>query len=218
MLTVSQALQGVLHVDRHLEAWVRAYDTGIYGILFCIVFCETGLVVTPFLPGDSLLFAAGALAAGGSLEIAPLLLVLFLAAVVGDSTNYWVARKFGRGGMRRWVREHHLRRTEQYFSRHGGRTLVMARFAPILRTFAPFVAGLAAMPYPRFLSYSIAGGLLWVGVAGGAGYWFGNIPIVKKHFELVILGIVAVTLLPAIIEVVRSWRAGGFVSEPETAA
>lgn len=218
MITVTEGLQGLLHIDRTLEAWVRAYDTGIYAILFCVVFCETGLVVTPFLPGDSLLFAAGALAAGGSLKIVPLLAVLFLAAVVGDSVNYWVARKFGRGGIRRWVREQHLRRTEQYFARHGGRTLVMARFAPILRTFAPFVAGLASMPYPRFLAYSVAGGLLWVGIAGGAGYWFGNIPVVKKHFELVILGIVAVTLLPALFEVVRSIRSPEHETEPGAVA
>ncbi len=206
MITVPDGLHGLLHVDRFLEAWVRTYHAGIYGILFAIVFCETGLVVTPFLPGDSLLFAAGALASGGSLEIGPLLGSLFLAAVTGDSVNYWVGRKLGRGGLRRWVHEKHLERTERYFERHGGKTLVMARFAPILRTFAPFVAGLAAMPYLRFLAFSVAGGLLWVGVAGGAGFLFGNIPVVKKNFELVILGIVAVTLLPTLIEVVRSVR------------
>ena len=203
---IPEGLSGLLHVDRFLEVWIKTYHSGIYGILFAIVFCETGLVVTPFLPGDSLLFAAGALSATGLLEPFRLVALLFLAAVAGDSANYWLARRFGRSGIRRWVRDAHLRRTEQYFERHGGKTLVLARFAPILRTFAPFVAGLACMPYPRFLAYSLAGGALWVGIAAGAGYWFGNFPVVKKHFELVIVGVVAVSLLPTIIEIVRSMR------------
>lgn len=194
----------ILHFDKHLAQIILDYGTLTYLFLFLIIFCETGLVVTPFLPGDSLLFAAGAFAAAGSLEVSALFLLLFAAAVIGDSTNYWIGRTLGQKVTERnLIKPEHLEKTHRYFEKYGGKTLIIARFAPFLRTFAPFVAGVGHMTYRRFLAYSVAGGLLWISIFTFGGYFFGNLPIVKENFKLIIVGVIAVSLLPAVIEVLR---------------
>lgn len=206
-----------LHLDAHLESLVNSYPTAIYAILFAIVFAETGLVVTPFLPGDSLIFAVGALAASGLFN--PLLVVAFLiiAAVLGDGVNYHIGKWIGprvfrldesaAGGSQWFVRllnRKHLDRAHEFFDHHGGKAVVLARFVPIIRTFVPFVAGAGAMNYRQFIIYNVAGGVAWVGICFAAGYLFGNMPVVKKHFELVILGIIAVSMIPVVVEVLRA--------------
>ena len=193
----------VLHVDRHLAELLASYGNWIYAILFLIVFCETGLVVTPFLPGDSLLFVAGALAAGGGMDPAILIGVLFVAAVLGDSLNYSIGRRFG-GRISQWpdsrfFNRRALDKTHEFYERHGGKTIIIARFMPIIRTFAPFVAGMGTMDYRRFLAFNVVGAALWVGPLVMAGYWFGNLPIVKNNLSLVILGIIALSLMPLFI-------------------
>ncbi len=197
----------VLHVDRHLAVLLESYGGWLYAILFLIVFCETGLVVTPFLPGDSLLFVAGALAAGGGLDAGLLIGVLFVAAVLGDSVNYAVGRRFG-GRISRWpdsrfFNRRALEHTQQFYRRHGGKTIVIARFMPIIRTFAPFVAGMAAMDYRRFLGFNVLGGALWVGPLVMAGYWFGNLPLVRSNLTAVIFGIIALSMLPMFVAWLR---------------
>lgn len=205
-----------LHVDEHLADFVQSHGRVVYGLLFAIIFAETGLVVTPFLPGDSLLFAAGALAGSGMLDVRLLLVLFVLAAVLGDAVNYSVGRYIGprvfrpdgrRGRFERLLNPKHLERTHEFFERHGGKAVVMARFVPIVRTFIPFVAGAGAMTYSSFAFYNVFGGVLWVVVCVGAGYLFGGIPVVKENFELVVVGIVFVSVLPMLIEVLRQWRA-----------
>ncbi|HEX9669152.1 MAG TPA: DedA family protein [Thermoanaerobaculia bacterium] len=201
-----------LHLDRHLEVLVETYGGWSYLLLFVVVFCETGLVVTPFLPGDSLLFGAGALAAATpTLALGWLLAVLFAAAVLGDTANYWIGRKLGPWLVHRekplLIRQEHLDKTSRFFARYGGKTIVIARFVPVVRTFAPFVAGLGHMSYPRFMAYNVAGGAAWVLLCTVSGYLFGNLPVVQEHFSLVILGIVVVSLLPAVVEWWRARRA-----------
>jgi membrane-associated protein len=208
---VRQLVDLFLHLDRHLAALVESYGGWTYAILAGVIFCETGLVVTPFLPGDSLLFAAGALAATApALSLGWLIIVLLAAAITGDNANYWVGRRVGPWLVRRerWprVRQEHLDQTERFFARYGGKTIVIARFVPIVRTCAPFVAGLGRMSYPRFMAYSVSGGLAWVTICTVGGYLFGNLPVVKDNFSLVILGIVAVSLLPAVVEWARARR------------
>jgi membrane-associated protein len=194
----------ILHFDKHLSQIITDYGTLTYLFLFLIVFCETGLVVTPFLPGDSLLFAAGAFAAAGSMEISVLFLLLFAAAVLGDSTNYWIGRTLGQKvTAMNVIKPEHLDKTHAYFEKYGGKTLIIARFAPFLRTFAPFVAGVGHMTYRRFLFFSVTGGFLWISLFTFGGYFFGNLPIVKENFKLIILGVIAVSLLPAAIELLR---------------
>jgi len=194
----------ILHFDKHLSQIILDYGTLTYLFLFLIIFCETGLVVTPFLPGDSLLFAAGAFAAAGSLEISLLFLLLFSAAVIGDSTNYWIGRTLGQKvTAMNVIKPEHLDKTHAYFEKYGGKTLIIARFAPFLRTFAPFVAGVGHMTYRRFLAFSVTGGLLWISIFTFGGYFFGNLPIVKENFKLIIIGVIVVSLLPALIEVLR---------------
>lgn len=193
----------VLHVDRHLAELLANYGNWIYAILFLIVFCETGLVVTPFLPGDSLLFVAGALAAGGGMDPAILIGVLFAAAVLGDSLNYTIGRRFG-GRISQWpdsrfFNRRALEKTHEFYERHGGKTIIIARFMPIIRTFAPFVAGMATMDYRRFLAFNVLGAALWVAPLVMAGYWFGNLPLVKNNLSLVIFGIIALSLMPLVI-------------------
>ena len=198
-----------LHLDRHLAELIGAYGPWTYGILFLIIFCETGLVVTPFLPGDSLLFAAGTFAGMGSLEPVPLFLLLVAASLGGDSLNYWVGRYIGPrafGGSIRVLRQEHLEKTREFYDRHGAKTVILARFLPILRTFAPFVAGIGQLPYPRFLGYSAIGSLCWVGLFVGAGYFFGGLPVVRDHFSLVVMGIIAVSMLPMALELGLSRR------------
>jgi membrane-associated protein len=201
-----------LRLDQHLTDVVGRYGTGTYVLLGLIIFCETGLVVTPFLPGDSLLFAAGAVAALGPLDPAVLVALLAGAAVAGDNCNYWIGRWVGPrafSGKVRFLNREYLERTHAFYERHGGKTVVLARFAPILRTFAPFVAGVGAMHYPRFLRFSIVGSLLWVSLFVLVGYFFGNLPVVRENFSLVILAIIAISLMPAAIEAFRAWRRAG---------
>lgn len=192
-----------LHLDRHLAELLADYGSWIYAILFLIVFCETGLVVLPFLPGDSLLFMAGALAVGGGMDPAVLIATLFVAAVLGDSLNYAIGRRFGTR-MSRWpdsrfFNRKALERTHAFYERHGGKTIVIARFMPIIRTFAPFVAGMATMDYRRFAAFNVIGAALWVAPLVMAGYWFGNLPIVKNNLSVVILGIIVLSLMPLVI-------------------
>ena len=196
-----------LHLDVHLNTVIRDYGMWTYLILFLIIFCETGLVVTPVLPGDSLLFAAGAFAASGSLDVTWLFLLLTVAAVLGDAVNYAVGhfigpKVFSQANSRIFKKEY-IERTHQFYEKYGGKTIIIARFVPIVRTFAPFVAGVGSMTYAKFASYNVIGGVLWVVACVGAGYAFGNIPIVKNNFTLVILGIIFVSILPGIIEYLR---------------
>ena len=213
MELIAQFIDIVLHLDKHLALLVAEHGIWIYAILFLIVFCETGLVVTPFLPGDSLLFVAGALAAegvgGGGIDIRILIAVLLTAAVLGDNVNYWIGR---------WVGDHVLRwgagsrffnrgaydKTHAFYERHGPLTMTMARFVPLVRTFAPFVAGVARMTYPRYFAFDLLGAVLWVFSLTLAGYWFGNLPVVKNNLSLVIVGIVVVSVLPMAIGWLRS--------------
>ena len=194
----------VLHLDKHLVELLRDYHFWVYGILFAIVFAETGFVVTPFLPGDSLLFAAGALAAvdtSGTLTAPLLSLVLVVAAIAGNTTNYHIGRWIGPpafSGRYRWLKVGYLRRTEGFFDRHGSMTIVLSRFAPIIRTCAPFVAGIARMPYARFQAYNVIGGLAWVLAFIWTGFFFGNIPFIKDNFGLVTIGIVLVSMIPVV--------------------
>ena len=201
-----------LHVDKHLADVASAYGPWIYGILFVIIFAETGLVVTPFLPGDSLLFACGALAATGILNGPALLLTLVAAAILGNAVNYQIGRIAGprifaasdrRGFWHRLLNQEHLDEAHAFFERHGGRAVVLARFVPIVRTFVPFVAGAGAMTYRTYTLYNIVGCVLWVGLCVGAGYAFGNVPFVRNNFSLVALGIVVVSLTPMAIELLR---------------
>lgn len=204
---IHQLLDFILHIDKHLLEIVNQYDKATYLILALIVFCETGLVVTPFLPGDSLLFAAGALAGAGSLNIGLLILVVFLAAFAGDNTNYAIGNFIGQRiihAKRKLIRKDYLDKTHSFYEQHGGKTVIIARFMPIIRTFAPFVAGLGSMTYRRFLFFCIAGNILWICSFSFAGYIFGNIEIVKHNFTLVVFGIIFLSLLPMIIAFLRS--------------
>ncbi|HZQ62173.1 MAG TPA: VTT domain-containing protein [Casimicrobiaceae bacterium] len=203
-------LQFVLHPDQQLGRLLEQYGTFVYAILFAILFCETGLVVTPFLPGDSLLFVAGALWAATSMDVVALGGTLVAGALCGDNCNYWIGRAIGKRllqARRRWINEKALHRTEQFYARHGGKTVVIARFVPLVRTFAPFVAGLGHMRYARFLAFSIGGALLWVGLLVSLGYWFGNVTWVKQHFGIVTIAIIALSLTPLALELLRhAWR------------
>jgi membrane-associated protein len=204
----------LLHFDKHLLEFVRLYGTWVYGILFAIVFAETGLVVTPFLPGDSLLFATGALAGAGVLNIWLCAVLLLVAAIAGDAVNYAVGRYIGprafsatdtTGWTHKLLNRAHLQRAHEFFERYGGKAVVLGRFVPIVRTFVPFVAGAGAMTYATFAFYNVTGALLWVGLCMGAGWMFGNIPVVRENFSLITLGIVFVSVLPMIVEMARVW-------------
>ena len=196
-----------LHLDVHLNAWAGTLGPWLYGLLFLVVFCETGLVVTPFLPGDSLLFAAGALAsrAGSPIDLWLLAPLIFAAAVLGDSTNYEIGRWLGPKVFTRkdsWLlNQNHLHKAHAFYEKYGGKTIILARFIPIIRTFAPFVAGIGKMSYRHFISYNILGAALWVALFIGGGYWFADLPLVQKHFHYVIVAIVVISVLPAVYEV-----------------
>ena len=200
----------VLHVDRHLESLTTNYGVWVYAILFVIVFCETGLVVTPFLPGDSLLFVAGTLAGAAMLD--PLLLsaVLIAAAILGDSLNYAIGRKVGPAIYKRpdsrFIKQAHLQKTQQFFAKHGGKAIIIARFVPIIRTFAPFVAGIGSMNYRRFLAYNVIGGIVWVVLFVTAGYSLGKFGWVKNNLSLILLGIIILSIMPIVVEVWRNKR------------
>jgi membrane-associated protein len=210
MEILSQFVDIVLHLDQHLAALVAQYGLWIYAILFAIVFCETGLVITPFLPGDSLLFVAGALAATGGMDIGVLIAVLLAAAVLGDNTNYWIGRWFG-GKVLHWgesaprfFNRGAYENAHAFYERWGGLTMTLARFIPLVRTFAPFVAGVARMTYLRYFLFDLLGGVVWVVSLCLAGYWFGNLPVVKNNLTLVILAIIGLSLLPIVIGWLRS--------------
>ncbi|MBI3936615.1 MAG: DedA family protein [Betaproteobacteria bacterium] len=201
-------LDVVLHLDRYLQAVAAEYGTWIYLLLFLIIFCETGLVVTPLLPGDSLLFVSGTLAAAGAMDVHALAATLMAASFSGDNTNYWIGRYVGprvfTSEESRWLNRAYLDRTHRFYERHGGKTVVIARFMPIVRTFAPFVAGIGRMGYPRFLFYSFAGSVFWISFFVYGGYHFGNIPVVKQNLTLVIVAIVILSVMPGFIEYLRA--------------
>jgi len=205
----------ILHIDTHLAALFNQYGLWIYGILFLIIFCETGLVVTPFLPGDSLLFAAGALVVGTVLDVNIMALVVISAAVLGNIVNYTIGRFFGKQLFKnpdsKIFRQDYLAKAQFFYDKHGGKAIVMTRFVPIIRTFAPFVAGMGGMKYPRFLAFNLIGALLWVVLFLYAGYFFGNIPSVRKNFTMLILGILVISILPIIYE---AWKARRSSSVP----
>jgi len=200
----------ILHLDQHLLDLARTYGVWIYAILFLIVFLETGVIVTPFLPGDSLLFVAGAIAAAGEMNVHGLVLLLIAAAILGDSLNYAIGRYLGPRVFRfedtRFFKRAYIDRTHVFFERHGGKTIIIARFIPIIRTYAPFVAGVGAMAYSRFLVFNVTGAILWVLLLTYAGYFFGNLPLVKNNLTLVILGIIVLSILPGVFEFLRARR------------
>ena len=201
----------VLHVDKYLNAIAADYGTWTYFILFMIVFCETGLVVTPFLPGDSLLFATGALCGGGVLSPNIIFVLLVSAAVIGDNLNYWIGRRVGPAVFEqdkiRFFKKEYLLKAHAFYEHHGGKTVILARFVPIVRTFSPFVAGIARMTYARFLAYSIFGAVVWVAFFVYVGYFFGNLPFIKRNFSVAILVIIIISVLPGLIEYLRHKRA-----------
>jgi membrane-associated protein len=200
-----------LHLDVHLGGVIETYSTWTYGILFSIIFCETGFVVTPFLPGDSLLFATGSFAAIDKLDVAFSIILISAAAILGDTVNYWIGAKVGPKIFYkenvRFMNKKHLDRAHQFYEKYGGITIVIARFMPIIRTFAPFVAGIGKMTYWRFLAYNVTGGILWVLMFVLGGYFFGNIPFVKRNFSWVLVAIILISVMPFVIEIYRSWRA-----------
>jgi membrane-associated protein len=200
----------LLHLDKHLGSIIQQFGMWTYLILFVVVFLETGFVVTPFLPGDSLLFAAGAFAAIGAFDVGWLMLVLIAAAILGDTANYWIGHYVGprvfQKEKSRFFKKEYLDRTHAFYEKHGGKTIIIARFVPILRTFAPFVAGIGRMSYGRFIAYNVIGGVGWVVIFVTGGYLFGNIPVVKKNFSLAILAIILVSVIPIVVEFVRHRR------------
>lgn len=212
-----------LHLPEHLRDFISAHGMLVYGLLFLIIFCETGLVVTPFLPGDSLLFAIGAIAADptSNLNIWVAAGILLVAAILGDTVNYWIGRRFGGWMMRQFpriVKPSHIEKTNEFFVRYGGKTIIIARFVPIVRTFAPFVAGSGNMEYRRFMYFNVVGAALWVGLILPCGWFFGNIPVVKANFELVVLGIIGISILPMVIEIARARMKKKKKPEPDSAS
>lgn len=203
-------LDFLLHLDQHLQTFAQQYGTWIYVLLFVIIFCETGLVVTPFLPGDSLLFVAGSVAAIGAMDVHLLVALLIAAAILGDNCNYWIGRFVGPRVFRSddtwFFKRRYIDVANEFFRKHGGKTLIIARFLPIVRTYVPFVAGLGKMPYGRFLPFDVAGGVIWITSLTYAGYLFGNLPWVKENLTLVIIGIIVLSLLPGIVEALRQRR------------
>lgn len=207
---ISGFMDVILRLDEHLATLVGAYGALTYGILFFILFAETGLVATPFLPGDSLLFVAGAIAALGSLNIGFLVVLLILAAIAGDTVNYWIGHFFGKKIVNNpripFINQKHIDKTEQFYKKYGGKTIILARFVPIVRTFAPFVAGIGAMDYEKFLTYNVVGGVVWVGLFTLAGYFFGNIAFIKENFHYAVVAIVVLSLIPMIYEYIQHKR------------
>ncbi len=197
----------IIHIDVHLSEIIRSYGVWTYLILFLIIFCETGLVVAPLLPGDSLLFAAGTFAARGDLNVFWLFLLLSVAAILGDTANYWIGSYLGPRVFHkekvRFLNKEYLERTHRFYEKYGGKTIIIARFVPIIRTFAPFVAGIGSMTYGKFISYNVAGGILWIGAFAYAGYFFGNIPMVKRNFTMVIFAIIILSVMPGVIEFIK---------------
>jgi len=217
----TEAIQGlasfILHIDKHLTSLVAQYGAGTYALLFAIVFAETGLVVTPFLPGDSLLFAAGALAALGALSLPYVMITIFTAAVVGDAVNYTVGAWLGKKMLEsKFLKAEYIEKTEGFYEKYGGKTIILARFVPIVRTFAPFVAGVGTMTYSKFATYNIVGAAVWTGAFTLAGFLFGTLPVVQHNFTIVILGIVAISVVPIVIEILQSKREGTAATPAES--
>ena len=209
MQLLKDFLDLMLHLQDHLNTFTSQYGPLVYGLLFLIVFCETGLVVTPFLPGDSLLFAVGAISADpqSGINVWIAAIVMLVAAILGDTANYWIGRKFSGWAIRKFpriIKQSHLDKTSEFFVRFGGKAIIIARFVPIVRTFAPFVAGSGAMDYRKFMTYNIVGAFLWIGSLVPAGWYFGSFPIVKDNFEIVVFGIIGISLLPMVIEFARA--------------
>jgi membrane-associated protein len=203
----SNLIDLVIHLDEHLSVIIQNYGVWTYLFLFAIIFLETGVVITPFLPGDSLLFAAGTMAGLGALNVWVLFFSLSLAAILGDSVNYWIGHKIGPrafSGNVRFLKKEYLDRTHEFYEKHGGKTIILARFVPIVRTFAPFVAGVGAMTYGRFITYNVVGGIAWVGIFTFLGYFFGNLPFVQDNFSFVVLAIIVISVLPGVYEFLRA--------------
>lgn len=203
---ISNFVDLFLHLDEHLNTVISTYGTWTYLLLFLIIFMETGLVVTPFLPGDSLLFAAGTFAGMGSLNVWVLFISLSLAAIIGDTVNYWIGHYIGPrafSGDVRFLKKEYLDRTHAFYEKHGGKTIILARFVPIVRTFAPFVAGIGAMTYGKFITYNIVGGIAWVGLFTFLGYFFGSLPFVQDNFSLVVIAIIIISVMPAVYEILK---------------
>ncbi len=200
----------VLHLDVHLSQLVAQYGVVSYGILFFIIFAETGLVITPFLPGDSLLFAAGAIAALGALQIETVILLLITAAILGDTVNYWIGHFFGKAIVNNpkipFINQEHIDKTEKFYKKYGGKTIILARFVPIIRTFAPFVAGVGSMDYKQFISFNVIGGIIWISLFTLAGFFFGNFPFVKQNFHYVVFVIIGLSLVPIVYEYIQHKR------------
>jgi len=214
---ILQFIDIFIHLDKYLTTIIQSYGTWTYLILFAIIFCETGLVVLPFLPGDSLIFAAGALAALGALDIKWLIILMCLAAVAGDTANYWIGYWVGPKIFQKenvkLLNKKHLMEAHAFYEKYGGITIILARFMPFVRTFAPFVAGIGTMSYWRFMSYNVIGGIAWINIFGWLGYYFGNMPYIKKNFSLVIIAIVVISVMPAVIEYFKRKRQAGVQSK-----
>ncbi len=200
---IKKLVDFIMHIDVHLSALITEYGATTYGILFAIIFVETGVVVMPFLPGDSLLFAAGAFAGKGDFNLFILCGLLTIAAIIGDFLNYSIGRHFGQA-ISKWLNPKHLEKTEAFYAKYGGKTIIIARFVPIVRTFAPFVAGIGKMDYKQFFTFNVVGGVVWVWSFTVLGYFFGNLPYIKKNFTLVIIGIIILSIMPAVIEIVKA--------------
>jgi len=208
-MTFADFIDFFLHAERHLEWFIKNYDFWIYALLFAIIFCETGLIVTPFLPGDSLLFAVGAIAGKQLIQVEIVTPLLLVAAILGDAVNYsigkWMGPKVFQYESNRFLNKAHLMKAHEFYERYGGRAIILARFVPIVRTFAPFVAGVGSMTYSKFALYNVSGAFLWVGIFLGGGYYFGGLEVVQKNMKLVILGIIVVSILPIVWEFAKAW-------------
>ena len=219
MSILMNVLSGIMHIDSYLVLIVQQYGVLTYAILFLIIFLETGLVVTPLLPGDSMLFAAGALAAIGSMNFFILLVVIYLAAILGDTANYYIGKRIGKKILEkeevRFINKEYLKKAQKFYEKHGSMTIVLARFIPVIRTFAPFIAGIGEMNYSKFIPYNMIGGGLWVSLFLGGGYFFGNLPFIKNHFSYVLIAIIIISLLPAVIVFMRENRKKGRDDENE---
>ncbi len=210
MEVIRSFIDFILHLDVHLSQLVTQYGIVTYGILFFIIFAETGLVITPFLPGDSLLFASGAIAALGAFKIEHILVLLAIAAILGDTVNYWIGHFFGQAIVNNpkipFINQEHIDKTEKFYKKYGGKTIILARFVPIIRTFAPFVAGVGRMDYKQFISYNAIGGIVWISLFTLAGFFFGNFPFVKQNFHYVVFVIIGLSLMPIVYEYIQHKR------------